>query len=84
MAFNVYPFIVKLVIFRSYDLEFYHCHYNCLSFWLSFAWSVTEAYSEPCQTYKMKRFVEIVNGFHPLSIFSKRFISQILKSIQSE
>ena len=80
MAFNVYPFNVKLKIFRSNNLQFYHCHYSCLSFWSSFAWSVTrassfsnnaEAYSEACQSYKTERFAEIVNGFHPLIIFQK-------------
>ena len=80
-AFNVYPFNVKLNIFRPHNLQFYHCHYNCLSFWSSLAWSVTrassfsnnaEAYSELCQSYKMERFAEIVNGLHPLTIFFKK------------
>ena len=33
-----------------------------------------EAYSEPCQKFKMERFVKIVNHFQPLTIFAKRFI----------
>ena len=35
------------------------------------------AYSEPCQTSKMKRFPEIVNCFQPLTIFTKRSILDI-------
>ena len=32
---------------------------------------ITEVYSEPCQTSKMKRVVKIVNAFQPLTIFTK-------------
>ena len=31
----------------------------------------TKAYQEPCQTSKMKRFVKIVYGFQPLTIFTR-------------
>ena len=33
-----------------------------------------KAYSEPCRTSKMKLVVKIVNGFQPLTIFTKCFI----------
>ena len=36
-----------------------------------------ELYSEPCQIYKMARFVEIVNDFQPLTIFAKRSILDV-------
>ena len=37
----------------------------------------SEAYSEPCQTCKMERFTKIVNGFYPLTIFSKHSIFDV-------
>ena len=33
--------------------------------------SITEAYSEHCQTSRMERFMKIVNGQKPLTIFAK-------------
>ena len=36
---------------------------------------MSQAYSEPSQTSKMKLFVKIVNGFQPFTIFAKSFIS---------
>ena len=38
-------------------------------------------YSEPCQTYKMKRFAKVVNSFY-LTIFKKRFILDICQSYE--
>ena len=32
---------------------------------------ITERYSEPCQTCKMDHFAKIVNGFQPLTVFTK-------------
>ena len=34
-------------------------------------------YLEPCQTSKMKLFVEIVNGFEPSVIFAKKPILDV-------
>ena len=43
---------------------------------LSHIWS--EVYSEPCQTYKMKRFMRTANNyFQPLIIFAKSSILDI-------
>ena len=39
---------------------------------LALTWS--EVYSEPSQISKMKRFVKMVNGFQPFTIFAKRSI----------
>ena len=41
-----------------------------LNFVFSFT-KIAEAYSELCQTSKMERFTEIVNGFQPFTIFAK-------------
>ena len=38
---------------------------------------VIKAYSEPCQTSKIKCMAKIVKDFKPLSIFTKRFILDI-------
>ena len=34
-------------------------------------------YSEPCQTFQMELFVEIINDFQPLIVFAKRFILDV-------
>ena len=34
-------------------------------------YTVSEAYWEPCQTFKMERFAKIVNGYNFLTIFKK-------------
>ena len=39
--------------------------------------SHSEAYSEPCQTSKMKLLPKIINGFYPLNIFTKNFILDV-------
>ena len=36
-----------------------------------------EAYSQPCQTSEMERFVKIVNNFQLLTIFAKHSILDI-------
>ena len=41
------------------------------------AGSLTEAYSDPCQTSKMENFAKIVDGFQPLPIFAKRSIIDV-------
>ena len=35
---------------------------------------VSEVYSEPCQTFKIERFLKIKNGWKPFTIFPKRYI----------
>ena len=40
----------------------------------------TEVHSEPCQTSKMELFVKIINGFYPLTIFTKSSISGVWQS----
>ena len=35
---------------------------------------VTEAYSEPCQASKMKRFAKIVHSFQSWTIFAKHSV----------
>ena len=37
----------------------------------------SEAYSEHCQTFKMERSEKIVEGFEPLTIFTKRSILDV-------
>ena len=39
-----------------------------------FGWMKKDAYSEPCQTSKMELFAKIVNGWKPLTVFTKRFL----------
>ena len=36
-----------------------------------------EAYSQPCQTSKIERFVKIINSFTPLTVFTKRSILDV-------
>ena len=43
---------------------------------------ISEAYSEPCQTSKMERFEKIVNSFHLLTVFAKRFIVDVWQSFK--
>ena len=38
---------------------------------------LTEAYPEPCQTSKKKRFAKVVNGKKPLTIFTKPSILNV-------
>ena len=40
---------------------------------------LTEAYSEPCETSKMKLFAKIVNGFKSLIIFTKSFVLGVIQ-----
>ena len=40
---------------------YHHCRVSLLELWQNYL-SNPEAYSEPCQTSKMKCFAEIVNG----------------------
>ena len=42
--------------------------------------SLTEAYSEHCQTSAMKAFAKTVNGWMPLTIFGKGFILHVWQS----
>ena len=37
----------------------------------------TDMYSKPCQASKMERFAKTVSSFQPLTIFTKRFISDV-------
>ena len=37
----------------------------------------TDMYSKPCQTSKMEQFAKAVNSFQPLTIFTKRSISDV-------
>ena len=37
----------------------------------------SEAYSEPCQRTKTEHFVEIVNSFEPLTIFTENSILDV-------
>ena len=41
---------------------------------LSISVPVSEVYSEPCQTFKIERFLKIKNGWKPFTIFPKRYI----------
>ena len=36
-----------------------------------------ETYSEPCQTFKMEIFVDIVNDAKPSTVFAKNFILDV-------
>ena len=40
----------------------------------------SEAYSEPCQTSKMKIFVKILNGFQLLSILSNHYTQRCIQN----
>ena len=40
-------------------------------------WYYPDAYPETNQRFKMELFVNMNNGFHPLSIFTKSFISGV-------
>ena len=44
---------------------------------------LTKTYSELCQTTKMERFVKIINGFHPLTSFTKCSISDVLHGTEN-
>ena len=39
--------------------------------------SLTEVYSEPCQTSNMKRYAKLVIGIQPLTIFAKHMVLDI-------
>ena len=39
--------------------------------------SLTEVYSEPCQTSNMKRYTKLVIGIQPLTIFAKHMVLDI-------
>ena len=39
--------------------------------------SSSQKYSEPYLTSKMERFAKIVNSFQPLTIFAKRYMSDV-------
>ena len=42
-----------------------------------------QAYSEPCQTFKMGCFENIVNGFQPLTLFSKHSILDVCRILNT-
>ena len=50
---------------------------NSCSLLFSSLKSHSDAYSEPCQTSKIKLLPKIVNGFWPLNIFTKNFILDV-------
>ena len=56
-----------------------HIHIFFIAFFRLFYQNDLEAYSEPCQTYKMERFTKIVKGEKPLTIFEKRSILYVQK-----
>ena len=72
----------QLLIYFQKVLATYLC---CKTYWengtvfteLPIEDLTTEAYSEPCQTSKMGRFVKIVNRLKSLTIFIKRTILDI-------
>ena len=61
---------------HEYDVKKEHQKpQSCLHKYLSrvLIWSRwQEAYSKPCQTSKVECFAKIVNGFHRLTVFTKR------------
>ena len=42
----------------------------------------SEAYSEPCQTSKMERFVKIVNGYNPLILLANHSILDVWQAFE--
>ena len=44
----------------------------------------TEAYSEPCQTYKVERFAKTVKDWKPLAIFAKRPVLDVWLSSEHD
>ena len=74
--------IILIILFSNFDPKFYNVlSKTCLE---SAVYELQEnnrksshAYSETCQTLKMKFFTKIVNGFQTLTIFAKSSIVNI-------
>ena len=63
LYFNI-SFLIFALIFNIFFIS--------LIFYISFyILEVTAEYSKPCPTSKIEHFGKIVDGFHPLTIFSK-------------
>ena len=70
------PNKAKFLVWREYNNQFgiYQTSWvSLLEPWQSNLHNL-EAYSEPCQIFKMECFVKIVNGYKPLTFFVKHFI----------
>ena len=49
---------------------------------LNNCFSLSEGYSEPCQSPKIQLFAKIINGFKSLTISAKRFVLDFLKGAE--
>ena len=63
LSFNI-SFLIFALIFNIFFISLIFC----ISFYIL---EVTAEYSKPCPTSKIEHFGKIVDGFHPLTIFSK-------------